>query len=280
MTTPAQTQELELLIERLSAQLAAGETLVVDTIPEHLIDLPVIQNLLRMARVNQALESNRAAATSPTAMPAQIGQWRILRLLGQGGMGAVWLGDRLDGAVEHQVAIKCVHSPHPRFVERLKRERQILATLNHPNVAGFLDAGVDAAGLPWLAMEYVDGQSVTDWSEQQQLGLEARLKLFLNVCAGVAHAHRHLIVHRDIKPGNILVNAQGEPKLLDFGISKLLESDAHETTIQSLTPSYAAPAAITRSTYCFRARRTFDTASTRRWTSPTRVHWAAIAWPT
>jgi eukaryotic-like serine/threonine-protein kinase len=241
MQSDSQPTNLAVLIEALSAKLAAGETLELVAIPEQFLQTPEVQNLLRLARVNNALDANRALPAPRTAMPEHIAQWRIVRLLGQGGMGDVWLGAREQTDLVHQVAIKCVRTAHPRFIERLKLERQILAKLNHPNVASFIDAGIDAQGMPWMAMEYIDGSNICDWCERNRLSLEARIQLFLKVCAAVAHAHRHLIVHRDIKPGNILVNAESEPKLLDFGISKLLGAEAEQTTVHSLTPSYAAP---------------------------------------
>jgi eukaryotic-like serine/threonine-protein kinase len=241
MQSDSQPMTLAALIERLSAKLSVGETIVLEEIPEQFLQTPEVQNLLRLARVNDALDANRAALVPSKAMPEHIAQWRIVRLLGQGGMGDVWLGAREQADLAHQVAIKCVRTAHPRFVERLKLERQILAKLNHPNVASFIDAGIDDQGMPWMAMEYIDGSNICDWCEGNRLSLEARIQLLLKVCAAVAHAHRHLIVHRDIKPGNILVNAEGEPKLLDFGISKLLGAEAEQTTVHSLTPSYAAP---------------------------------------
>lgn len=242
MSTPLTKTDF---IAHICEQIALGvypsaQTWPDQTIPAQWWSDPGIENLLRIARVQQSFAQNHQPAVIQAAMPTQIGQWRVLRLLGHGGMGEVYLGERTDAA-QHRVAIKCVRTASPRFAHRLEQELRILAKLNHANVARFIDAGTDASGMPWLALEYVDGVTITRWCQQNALGVRERLQLFLKVCAAVAHAHRHLIVHRDIKPDNILVDPQGEPKLLDFGISKLLDTEPRETTVNSLTTSYAAP---------------------------------------
>jgi eukaryotic-like serine/threonine-protein kinase len=174
----------------------------------------------------------------------RVGAYRLERLLGRGGMGEVWLGSRADGQFEQRVAVKLVRYGlgmellGPRF----QRERQLLARLNHPNVAALLDGGVAADGRPYLVMEYVDGEPILDFCEHRGLDLRARVSLIRQLCSAVAHAHRNLIVHRDIKPGNVLVTADGSPKLLDFGVAKLLEADDHSTvTVPLATPRYASP---------------------------------------
>lgn len=231
-----------LTLESLAARLADGESIPADAIPTELQADPEIQRLLALSRVLHQLELN---ADSPepasTLPPGRFGPFRPLRLLGSGGMGEVWLCERDDGEVEQRVAVKRVRHADARLIERLREERRILARLEHPNIARFIDAGVDATGTPWLAMEYVDGISLTDWCQQRELDLRGRLRLFLKVCAAVDHAHRHLVVHRDLKPSNILVNGEGEPKLLDFGIARLLDGSAAEATQSALTPAYAAP---------------------------------------
>jgi len=156
-------------------------------------------------------------------------------------MGEVWLAQRIDGLVEHQFAIKRVHGQTTRLTDRLLSERKLLARLSHPGIARFMDACVDAANAPWLAMEYVDGVTITQWVSEQHLSLIARLELFRKGCAAVEHAHRHLIVHRDIKPNDVLVDRDGQPKLLDFGIAKLLDGGSGEFTVNAMTPAYAAP---------------------------------------
>jgi len=178
----------------------------------------------------------------------QIGSYRLLRVLGEGGMGRVYLAARADDMYRQQVAIKLMHAGFAqtqRMLLRFGAERQILANLNHPNIARLLDGGVDG-GLPYLVMEYVDGVSIDDYCRKNMLGTEARLRLFCTVCGAVEYAHKNLVVHRDIKPGNILVTADGVPKLLDFGIAKLLAPDGAEaaqtrTTERMMTPEYASP---------------------------------------
>jgi len=238
-------QSDEELLAALVARLADGEAIDPASIPAALREDPRIARLLSVGRALHALDGNLheapRAAEPAVAASERIGPWRLRRLLGTGGMGDVWLGVRADGAVEQQVAVKRVCGDVPHFAQRLESERRILARLSHPNIARFIDAGVDAAGAPWLALEYVEGAPITDWCESRRLGLAARLRLFCKVCAAVEHAHRHLIVHRDLKPGNVLVDAEGEPKLLDFGIAKLLEDDGQQSTVSALTPAYAAP---------------------------------------
>ncbi len=241
-------EELEGLLADLADRIAAGDSVDLDALPAELREHPEVQGLLRFARVAQALDRHQSGPVQvmgrdedAPAMPAQIGPWRVLRLLGRGGMGEVWLGERVDGAVEQRVAIKRVRGASPAFVRRLLAERRILARLSHPNIARFIDAGVDAEGQPWLALEHVEGVELSAWCEQQRPDLGTRLRLFLAICAAVDHAHRLLVVHRDLKPGNVLVDVQGQPHLLDFGVAKLLDEEAGETTLAALTPAWAAP---------------------------------------
>jgi len=179
----------------------------------------------------------------------QFGNYKILREIGAGGMGAVFLAERADGEFSQKVAIKIIRQTiaDRETINRFKRERQILANLNHPNIAKLLDGGVSASGEPFLAMEFIEGETITKFAEARKLNLEERLKLFLKVCAAVSYAHRNLIVHRDLKPGNILVSKDGTPKLLDFGLAKLadenLANDAAQTqtAFRALTPAFASP---------------------------------------
>src|SRR5204862_506894 len=168
---------------------------------------------------------------------------RLVQLLGSGGMGTVYLAERRDGEIEQQVAIKLLRADadRPAWRDRFLRERQLLAYLNHPAIARLLDTGHTTDGRPYLVMEHVDGVAIDEYAAT--LDQRARLRLFLLVCDGVSHAHRHLIIHRDLKPSNILVNASGHPKLLDFGIARLLDVTADETrTVERLmTPNYASP---------------------------------------
>lgn len=185
------------------------------------------------------------AAGGPAA-DERVGPYRLLRELGTGGMGAVWLAERADGALTRTVALKLPRVTwDPDIARRVARERDILAALEHPNIARLYDAGLDAQGRPYLAMEYVDGTPVDAYCRAQRLPLPARVALLLQVAQAVAYAHRRLVVHRDLKPSNILVTADGQVRLLDFGIARLVAPDGAvaEATLAApaLTPGYASP---------------------------------------
>lgn len=173
----------------------------------------------------------------------QCGPYRLKNLLGRGGMGAVYFAERVDGEVTQAVAIKLLRpgADDPPLRRRFLAERQILATLSHPNIARLLDAGHRDDGQPYLVMEYVEGKSIDVYSAE--LGPRNKIALFLKVCAAVSYLHRNLVVHRDLKPSNILVTAEGEPKLLDFGIAKMIDvsMDSTVTSARMLTPDYASP---------------------------------------
>ncbi|HEY4257399.1 MAG TPA: protein kinase [Candidatus Udaeobacter sp.] len=178
----------------------------------------------------------------------RVGAYVIVRELGRGGMGTVFLAERADGQFEKQVAIKILNrgADTAEILRRFRSERQILARLDHPNIGRLLDAGTTDDGLPYFIMDYIIGAPVTRFSVAHKLSMRQRLELFLKICDAVEFAHRNLIVHRDIKPSNILANAVGEPKLLDFGIAKLLakDEDAAQSTAeaqQHLTPICASP---------------------------------------
>ena len=179
----------------------------------------------------------------------RIGPYEILSELGRGGMGQVFLARRADDEFQKKVAIKLVPpGPAREFaLERFRSERQISATLEHLNIARLLDGGTTAEGEPYFVMEYVDGQPLTAYAEERSLSTEERLRLFRVVCEAVHYAHRNLVVHRDIKPSNILVTSDGAPKLLDFGIAKLLDPTGATsggetgTLVRALTPDYASP---------------------------------------
>ncbi len=183
--------------------------------------------------------------------PARIGPWRLVRILGRGGMGAVHLGEREDGAFEQRVAVKVLAPTVGSRMGRARfdRERRILARMEHPNVARLLDGGVTPEGLPYLAMEYVDGRPIDQYVREEGLSVDARLALILQVLEAVAFAHANLVIHRDLKPSNILVDGRGTVKLLDFGIARLLASEAEgeaPTTLTrggmvALTPAHASP---------------------------------------
>ena len=181
-----------------------------------------------------------------------VGAWRVVSLLGRGGMGEVYLADRTDPAFAQRVALKVIKRgmDSQAIVRRFVRERQILARLDHPNLAHLLDGGTGPDGRPYFALEWVDGEPITSWCRRRDLDLDGRVRLMQTVCLAVASAHHRLVVHRDLKPANILVTEDGTPKLLDFGIAKLLEDDdaAGLTLTQlgarALTPAYAAPEQI------------------------------------
>ena len=224
--------DLELRQEVESLLAADGQT-------AHLID----RNDYALASV---LKSNRQIYEGK-----EFGHYEILRESGRGGMGAVFLAERSDGAFKQQVALKIMRRSFDNsdLARRFRQERQILASLNHPNIARLLDGGVSADGEPFLAMEYVEGAPINEFCEERNLSTNERLKLFLQVCQAVAYAHQNLVVHRDIKPSNILVTKDGVPKLLDFGIAKLLDeehSNQHtQTNLRAFTPEYASPEQIT-----------------------------------
>ena len=193
-----------------------------------------------------------AAATfwqeGPPRGGERVGAYVIVRELGRGGMGTVFLAERADGQFEKQVAIKILNrgADTAEILRRFRAERQILAKLDHPNIARLLDAGTTDDGLPYFIMDYIVGAPVTRFAIAAKLSTRQRLELFLKICAAVEFAHRNLVVHRDIKPSNILANTEGEPKLLDFGIAKLLakDEDAAQLTAeaqQHLTPICASP---------------------------------------
>jgi len=180
------------------------------------------------------------------AAGARIGPYRLVRELGRGGMGAVWLAERDDGQFQQQVALKLIRlGMDSEHVQRqFRRERALLARLQHPNIAQLIDGGLDERGRPWFAMERIEGVGLADWIERERPSLRARLLLFAKLCRAVAHAHRQLVVHRDLKPSNVLVQADGEPRLLDFGIARLVEQgdSEHTATMQRfLTRDFAAP---------------------------------------
>ena len=182
----------------------------------------------------------------------QVGPYRIVRELGRGGMGAVYLAERADHQYQKRVALKLLpawSAASERMVRRFVEERQIMAALDHPNIARLFDGGVTVDGLPWFAMEYVEGAPLDRYCDERRLTIEQRLELFCRVCSAVQYAHQNLIVHRDLKPANILVTHDGDVKLLDFGIAKLLGDASAGTSLtltneRVMTPLYASPEQI------------------------------------
>src|SRR5215471_6748975 len=187
------------------------------------------------------------SGTYTPSQPTTCGAYRLLKLVGKGGMSEVWLAERMDGFLKRPVALKLPYAGGgSHFVERLTREKDILASLVHPGIARLYDAGITERGRPFLALEYVEGTNLTEYCDQHALPIRDRLSLFLKVLAAVQYAHSCLVVHRDLKPSNILVTSAGEVKLLDFGIAKLTkQGEARETELtlsggRALTLAYAS----------------------------------------
>ncbi|HEX8251343.1 MAG TPA: protein kinase [Pyrinomonadaceae bacterium] len=190
----------------------------------------------------QVLESEEAAAVGKL-----VGAYRIVREIGRGGMGTVYLAERTDGQFQKRVAIKLLRRglENEAVIRRFQNERQILADLEHPNIARLIDGGTTENGLPYFVMEYVEGLTVSHFCSEQNLTIEERLNLFREICAALQFAHEHSIIHRDIKPSNILVTKTGTPKLLDFGIAKTSANNetsaSTATALRAMTPEYASP---------------------------------------
>ena len=215
-----------------------------------LLDQPVIAR----PEPAQGATTVEIASSDEHELPTEaIGPYRLLRKVGEGGMSTVYLAVREDDAFSHQVVVKLIRRglESEAMIHRFQVERQILANLTHPSIARLYDGGATAQGLPYLVMEYVEGEAIDAYCSQHDLAIDDRLQLFSKVCDAVRYAHQNLVVHRDLKPANIMVSLEGEPKLLDFGIAKLLSpehaADASEPTVTwhgALTPSYASPEQI------------------------------------
>jgi serine/threonine-protein kinase len=208
----------------------------------------VFEKGIAAAQVELADEWSRAQSSEISVVDgSRIGPWRVIRELGRGGMGIVLLVERADGQFEQRAALKLIKRgmDSEALLARFLRERQIVARLEHPQIARLLDGGITDEGLPYFAMEYVDGKPLLQHCAERQLGLAARIKLFVDICAAVQFAHRALIVHLDLKSSNVLITSDGAVKLLDFGIAKLLVDDIESTQTREssrpLTPAFAAP---------------------------------------
>lgn len=230
-----------------AALMAEAHWLIAAAEDDRVDDVPARPELQRLTMATSDLaEAARIEAPLPR-------DYRLLRRIGEGGMGVVYLAERLDGDLHQQVALKLLRldvDGDPAIARRFAGERRILSGLTHRNIARLLDAGISADGRPFLAMEHVDGERIDQWCERQQLGLRECIELFLKVCDAVDYAHQQLIIHRDLKPANILVGADGEPKLLDFGIARLLVDHEHfdqartDSGVRALTLAYASPEQI------------------------------------
>ncbi|MDZ7758192.1 tetratricopeptide repeat protein [Rhodohalobacter sp.] len=225
---------------------------------KHLLELTEnSQNFLEEGRdkylnsLYKDLASESVLETEEEFMPRKVGRYKLLKPIGRGGMGNVYLAERADGLFERKTAIKFVRTElnNSEVKKRFNREKKIQASLDHPSIARLYDASTDEHGVPFLVMEYVDGQPITTYSDENNLSVRQRVELFISVCQAVQYAHQNLIIHRDLKPSNILVNPEGECKLLDFGIAKLLDQngDLPELTRsgqQYFSMKYAAPEQI------------------------------------
>jgi serine/threonine protein kinase len=216
------------------------------------VDTRLLREVSELLDLHSRLESETRLGTTENPDPlvdSTFGAYRVLRVLGTGGMGRVYLAARSDGAFDRNVAIKVIdpQAVDPRSISRFEAECQILASLQHPSIATLFDAARGADGRLFIVMEYVDGLPITTYCERHNLSLHARVALFVRVCEAVSVAHQNLIVHRDLKPANVLVNAEGTPKLLDFGIVKRLtkggreESALTDPRCRPATPGYASP---------------------------------------
>ena len=244
----AEFTRVEALFHHLSGMPAAARTAyLAEAEPDERVRAAVLRLLLADAAPYDDFAS-LTASPSPAALAdgVQLGPWRVVRELGSGGMGTVFEALRADGQFEARVAIKVMRGfPTSEGRARLRQERQILAELDHPNIARLLDGGETANGQPYLVMEFVPGATLGDWLATHALDRGQRLALFDKIVAAAMHAHQRLVIHRDIKPGNVMVREDGEPKLLDFGVAKLI--DLSEATPERLTstrvstPGYASP---------------------------------------
>jgi predicted Ser/Thr protein kinase len=214
-------------------------------------DTTLMAELRSLLAACEAEEVHRQSVAMDSVLPgASIGHYVIDGLIGRGGMGAVYRAHRADGQFEQQVAIKIIDTPLVSnfFRERFRAERQMLAGLAHPYIARLLDGGVTEADELYLVMEYIDGESISDFCQQSASSIDDRLRLFIKVCEAVQYAHRNLIVHRDLKPENILVTHDSTPRLLDFGTAKIVQpfsidvaGNATHTNLRTFTPRYASP---------------------------------------
>jgi serine/threonine-protein kinase len=256
--TPTRFERLQTLFEEALEQPAADRAAFLETRApcDRELQVEVLELIGAHDRAEAGFKSPVSASALVDAVTGEdrwigkrVGAWQVVRLVGVGGMGAVYEAVRADDQFRKRVAVKFLHqnAGSTLAINRFKVERQILANLNHPNIASLVDGGVTDDGQPFLVMEYIDGQSITRWADERRLSRRDRVALVQQVCAAVQSAHQGLVVHRDLKPGNILVTPEGQVKLLDFGIARLLtpEGDSSQPLTfaghRSFTPDYAAP---------------------------------------
>ncbi len=251
--TPERWRQVESLFDQVADLPAAERGIQLDAACSDDLELRTeVESLLTAlagapTRIHALIGQQAEDLTHPTMIGRQLGRYRMLEKLGEGGMGVVFLAERVDGEYRTKVAIKLLRGlENHDSIARFRDERQILARLEHPGIVRLLDGGSTDAGQPYLVMEYVAGVPISRYVAEHRLTLVERLELFNRAAAAVGFAHRHLVVHRDLKPSNMLVTANGAPKLLDFGIAKLLAAEAQReastrTGMQLLTPEYASP---------------------------------------
>src|SRR5579862_1435353 len=259
----SQMRRMSRLLDEALPLDAAGRRAWLEALPEEHQDLAqALQDALlasgarlaeieRLATLPELLAPAKTEALFASGLQAgaRVGPYELIRTLGGGGMAEVWLARRADGAFRREVALKLpmLHRLRGDLEQRFARERDILASLEHPHIARLYDAGVDPDGLPYLSMEYVEGSPLTDWCDAHRLGIRARLELFLQMLEAVQYAHEKQVIHRDLKPSNVLVTKSGQVRLLDFGVAKLLEADESQLTEltdvhgRALTADYASP---------------------------------------
>ena len=259
--TPEDWEEVErIFLEALNLPTEAREQFLDDACRHNHMLRDEIDSLLashiETVGVLDAFDIDSAAGLLKSQLPEHVisfGPYRAVKELGRGGMGTVYEAHRDDGQFDQKVALKVIKSgmSSDKIVQQFLKERQILAKLQHTNIAQLLDGGINSEGRPFFAMEYIKGSPITQYCDIENLTISERLSLFLDVCEAIGYAHRSLIIHRDLKPGNILVTDEGQVKLLDFGIAKILDGASNygdqqttETGLKALTPEYAAPEQI------------------------------------
>ena len=256
--TPDEFAELDSLFQQAVGLAKSEQSVLIDEVetrsPEMARSLVVL--LEEDSRGDGTLhetiaEATRLVESDDPLLGERFGPYLLEKVIGRGGMGSVYLGRRVDDEFHQQVAIKTIRFglESPQLLERFRDEREILARLDHPGIARLLDGGTGPRGVPYVAMEYVSGVPLTDYVSEQHCSLRRRLELFVELCDAIAFVHRNLVVHRDIKPGNVMVTDEGSVKLLDFGIAKLMDefergAAATETQHRAMTPEYASPEQI------------------------------------
>lgn len=248
----------EVLDEALDVDTEARSAFIRDACGDDVDLIAEVEALLRFESetavggfIDRPMFTLHKAEPEPNAVGDRVGRYRLINEIGRGGMGTVYLAERADDEFEHRVAIKILKRglDTDEIVGRFRRERQIVARLNHPHIAGLLDGGSTDDGLPYFVLEHVEGRPIDRYCNEEDLDVEERLRLFLTVCDTIDFAHQNLVVHRDLKPGNILVTDAGVPKLLDFGIAKILSpdggpEDVTRAQVRFLTRDFAAPEQI------------------------------------